>query len=316
MGDLLKSLSGGWTYLVSWVAPSLIFWAVFGVFLLPSLDQWPVLTEVARADATTTGLVLVGASLVSGVLLNALSTVMYRLLEGYYLRDGWLWRRLRARQNAKRRRLKRRLREYEQPRPDEKGKRAREPIRAGLLVEQLNRYPADPRQTGPTAFANALRAFETYGLDRFCLDSQTFWSELLAAAPENLRAEEDAARTPVNFFVSVVFMSGATALLSFAVLLFGDGSTAVLVVGLAAVVAAPASYRLAVLNTRSWAGVVQAVVNLGRVGLARQYGLCLPRRLEDERDMWNRLSWFTSGPFSTRFQADLDSYRVEQLPSD
>ena len=150
MGDLLKSLSGGGpTYLVSWVAPSLILRAVFGVFLLRSLDQCPVLKEVAREDATTTGLLLVGGSLVSGVSLNALSTVIYRLLEGYYMRDSWMWRRLRARQNAKRRRLKRRLREYQQPRPDEKGQACSGAIRFSRLVEQLNRFPPDPRQTSP-----------------------------------------------------------------------------------------------------------------------------------------------------------------------
>src|SRR5262249_8472450 len=162
----------------------------------------------------------------------------------------------------------------------------------GLVQERLRRYPADYRQFGPTQFANALRAVETYGWDRYRLDSQTFWSELISAVPDSLRAEEESARTPMNFSVALIYLS---ALLGVVCLIanLGTNSSAVLIaVGLLSLLLVPVWYRLAVLNTRYFSSVVQAIVNVGRVELANKMGLAIPRKLEDERAMWEQMFWF------------------------
>ena len=161
---------------MSWVLPSGLFWSVFALFVFPSLDSWPVFEEISGTSASTQSLVLAGAAVLTGLLLNGLSTVLYRVLEGYYLGHGRVWRRLRARQLAKREDLQKRLGEAAAADPEDL-------VQEGPLREKLRRFPADPGQIGPSGFANALRAIETYGWDRYRLDSQTLWSELSPNPP-------------------------------------------------------------------------------------------------------------------------------------
>jgi hypothetical protein len=307
MGDIVKNIGGGWSFLVSWVLPSGLFWSVFALFVYPSVDSWPLLADISRTGLSNQSLVLAGAAILTGLLLSGLSTVLYRVLEGYYLGHGWLWRWLKASQLTKRDQLRERLRTAAAARP-------RDRVQEGLLRERLRRFPADRDQIGPTSFANSLRAIETYGWDRYRLDSQTLWSELSAVAPDNLRAEEEAARTPVNFSVSLLYLSIATAVMCVGTMLATGLSASLVAVGGLALALVPAWYRLAILNTRYLSAVVQAMVNLGRPALARKFGLALPSKLEDERDMWERLFWFVYEPFNPDYVADLNSYRAE--PSD
>jgi hypothetical protein len=304
LGDILKSLGGGWSFLMSWILPAALFWSVFALFVFPSLDGWPIFREIAGTSFANQSLVLAGAAIFTGLLLNGISSVLYRVLEGYYLGRGRIWQRLKERQVGKRDKLRGQLQEASQTRP-------RDRVGEGLLRERLRRYPADREQFGPTSFANALRAIETYGWDRYRLDSQTLWSELTAVAPESLRTEEEAARTPINLSVSLLYLSFVTAGISGIAFGTTDQSFSLLLVGFAALALVPAWYQLAVLNTRYLNSVVQAIVNLGRQQLAMKFGLTLPRKLEDERDMWERLFWFVYEPFRAEYIADLNSYRAE-----
>ena len=52
----------------------------------------------------------------------------------------------------------------------------------------------------------------------------------------------------------------------------------------------PGWYRLALITTDDWAFAVRALVNLGRKPVAEGVGLCLPKELEREREMWRRYS--------------------------
>jgi hypothetical protein len=309
MGDIIKSIGGGWSFLVSWVLPSALFWSVFGLLIFPSLQSWPLLAEISRTSVANQSLVLAGTSILTGLLLNGLSTVLYRILEGYYLGHGRVWKHLRARQLAAWTKLRHSLQEAKKAEP-------RDRILEGLVRERLRRFPADPEQLGPTSFANALRAIETYGWDRYRLDSQTLWSELTAAGPESLRTEEEAARAPVNFSVSMLYLSLATAAVCATTLIVTGWVGSVAIVGGLALVLTPAWYRLAVVNTRYLSAVVQAMVNTGRVDLAKKLGLTLPRKLEDERDMWERVFWFVYEPFDPRYVADLNSYRSNPADDD
>ena len=309
MGDILKNLGGGWSFVVSWVFPSALFWSVFALFVFPSADTLPVFKEISHTSAANQSLVLVGAAILTGLLLNGLSTVLYRVLEGYYLGHGRAWRSLKGQQVAKRDKLRGRLQTA-------KSAKNRDRVQEGLLRERLRRFPADPDQFGPTSFANALRAIETYGWDRYRLDSQTLSSELSAASTESLRTDEEAARAPINFSVSLVYLSLVTAGVCAATLIAAGWATSLVIVGIVALALVPAWYRLAILNTRYLSAVIQAVVNVGRPELAKKLGLTLPRKLEDERDMWERVFWFVYEPFDPEYVADLNSYRTEPTDDD
>jgi hypothetical protein len=303
MSDLIKGLSGGWPFLLSWVFPGAIFWSVFALTILPFAPANSIFDDIAATSAANQALVLSGISLFTGVLLSAMSTVLYRILEGYYIPGGRLWHVLLDRQIKKRRRLQELI-------SGQRGSGATTSrVRIGLRMEQLHRFPADENQFGPTRFANALRAVETYGWDRYRLDSQTFWSELLGVAPESLRTEEETARTPINFSVSMMFLSAGMVVLTALTIAANRASPALVTVALVSLVAVPVWYQLAVISTRYLGSVVQAMVNLGRVELAKSMGLTIPPKLEDEREMWKRLFWFVYEPFDEQYLSDLNSYR-------
>jgi hypothetical protein len=307
MGDIFKNINGGWTFLVSWVLPSVLFWSVLGLFIFPSSTRLPVLKEISLTDAANQTLVIVGAAILTGLVLNGLSTVLYRVLEGYYLprrgfrgRDG-VWDYLKKCQARKQQSLSLKLEALEKEEPNS--------LAADLVRERLQRYPADASQYGPTGFANAMRAFETYGWNRYQLDSQTLWSELISVAPNNLRSEQESARAPIDLSVSLVFLSMLTTIACVITTVVSDWSTSVVIVGLISLCLIPFWYRLAVLNTRYLSSVVRALVNVGRPELAKKLGLTLPATLQDERTMWNAVFWFATEPFNESYIRALDQFR-------
>jgi hypothetical protein len=189
-------------------------------------------------------------------------------------------------------------------------------IDRALLWERLSRYPADDKQVAPTRLGNALRVFETYGLDRYDLDSQIFWNELVALVPKNLQDELDNSRAATDFFVASVYLTalyglGATALVGVELWHSRPLDYSLIGQGIALLVLGPAiSYRLAVSSTTYWAATVQAMVNLGRTPFAQAMGLTIPKTLEAERLMWNALSNFVFYPFDHGRVHALDQYRT------
>lgn len=328
MSDVLKGLTGGWNFLVSWIFPSAIAWAVFALLDFPSLRHVPIFGQIAATSAGNQALVLLGASVLTGLVMNGLSTVLFRLIEGYYLvpEPIALW--MRQRQQRRWQALKAELEELQQLREEKQSasdqtsespaanvaavKHIGIDVRIGLIRERLRRYPADARQFGPTRFANALRAMETYGWDRYRLDSQTLWSELISVVPDSLRSEEESARTPVNFSVSMTYLSGLVGVVCLILGFTTSASVASIAVGAVSMLLVPAWYRLAVLNTRYLNSVIQAIVNVGRVDLAKKMGLSIPRKLDDERDMWERTFWFVDEHFDQKYSSDLNTYRLER----
>lgn len=271
-------------------------------------------------------------------MLSGLSTVLFRIIEAYYFVPERAAARMRIRQQRRQQALKAELQSLQGLREDQQ-KNATGPeaakgelpdtksettesqvgidIRINLIRERLRRYPVDSKQFGPTQFANALRAIETYGWDRYRLDSQSLWSELISAVPDSLRTEEESARAPINFSVSMMYLSGlaGVACLATAFSIPGPWIPSASA-GLVLLLLVPAWYKLAVLNTRYLGSVVQAIVNVGRVELAKKMGLSIPRKLQDERDMWERIFWFVDEPFDGEYISDLDSYRDDKDDSD
>lgn len=342
MSDILKGLTGGWSFLLSWIFPSALAWSVFALFLFPKLRHAPIFGDIAATSSANQTLVLLGAVIMTGLLLSSFSTVLYRVVEAYYLIPAPIANWLRKRQKNHQKKLINQLQELRRLRKDQKqspgdcgechgGSEAsihQHPqsveiqgsntsqtgidVKIGLLRELLRRYPLDDGQLGPTQFANSLRAIETYGLDRYRLDSQTLWSELLSVVPDSLRTEEENARAPINFSVSMMYLSGLLGILCFIIDVSVTGlSIAPIIVGGIALLLVPVWYRLAVLSTRYLSSVVQAIVNVGRIELARKMGLTIPRNLQDERDMWEQVCWFIIEQFDEEHVFDLDSYRLE-----
>ncbi|MDE3110840.1 MAG: hypothetical protein KGL02_12980 [Acidobacteriota bacterium] len=286
MLDVLKGIAGKvWLPLLAWIFPSALGVLAIWFLILPLMNEasWTVATKAENLSAGEASSWLVGASLVLGILLYALSMPLYRLLEGYsWPRPLRVW--AVAQQRAHVDDLRNRI---AQPVAGQEWER-------GLLQEKLARYPTDVMQIAPTRLGNALRAFETYGVSRFNLDSQTFWTELRTIVPQQLASEIDLTRCFVDFFVAIIYLDLGFSVIALATIIschaFQFSANWFLV--FLPILISYFAYRMALVASSSWSASVQALVNIGRKPLAESLGIQLPSTLSAERDMWGNLVRF------------------------
>ncbi|KOV82192.1 hypothetical protein ADL01_10705 [Streptomyces sp. NRRL WC-3618] len=336
MGDIAKGvLGGGWSLLVGWILPTAINLGILAITMGPSLRQVPVANQIFTASPGAKALLLLIASVLTGLILNALQVPLYRVLEGYLLWPARLYAR-RSRHHRKRRSeladeltRTRRARRAAAGRvqsagtaqrpltPDGEAPAVPDPrdevltaTQQALLGERLARYPVQDDQVTPTRLGNAIRRLEEYGYDRYRLDSQVLWNELTAMAPEQARRQVDTARTSVDFFIALLY--GHTVLVAMALCATSvDSADPPVLLGTAGVLCAlcPLWYRAAVAATDEWAAAVRALVNLGRHPLAQAMGLDLPQDIAEEREMWRMVSRMSRSRFHDRAVA-LNRFRT------
>ena len=302
MGDIAKGvLGGGWALVVGWVLPAALNLAVFLLAVAPSLRRTAAVERVWPETAGRTALLLLTAAVLLGIVLNALQTALYRILEGYLLWPRAAYDRGRRRQRAHKERTAELIAHPA----------GRTPVRRALLNEQLARYPADDGQIAPTRLGNAIRRFEEYGHNRFRLDTQVLWNELSAAAPEQARRQVETARTSVDFFVALLYGHGVVAVLALVALTSAEAERPLLIVTAVMLCALmPLWYRSAVYATDEWAAAVRAMVNLGRKPLADALGLVLPQQLAEERVMWHLVTRMSRRPYRDAADAAFAPYRA------
>jgi membrane protein YqaA with SNARE-associated domain len=284
----------------------MLFLAIIYVFSSLQEQSWSQ-TLLAVQSVVFIGSILVsGATL--GLALNALSTPIYRNLEGYSwpqkLADWGI------RRQVKKRSAIAAAVESLSITP------GASTWRLQLAQESLGRFPFDETQTLPTSLGNGLRSAETYAIDRFGLDSQLLWSELLSVAPSAVREEVADARMAMDFFVASLVLSlfsGVTVLVLG--LCAGWSVLPIAVFATLAVLASAGCYRLAVQSTDSLRHAVQGLVNVARVPLADALGLMLPAKLEDEREMWKLAGQLVFDNVSAQQAASLDKYRPRSTPA-
>jgi hypothetical protein len=290
MADLIKTLSENiWKFVYAWVLPACIAVGTFVLLVFPALEDVSVfhgLVETTNRNIASRSiglfLICLAIALVLALLLALNSTPLYRLLEGYAW-PKWAFEAGRKRQIDRWKKLK----ETAFSPTEERDNRARQQIAWGRLKE----YPEDEKSLLPSRLGNAIKAFESYGNDRYGLDSQTLWYELTTVAPDNLRKDEQEARSIVDFFVCSIYLSAAY---TFLAILIGIAQQDLrsFITGLVAALLVPFTYSRAVKSTQQWRSVVQALVNIGRINLARSLNLRIPPILEDEKRMWQAFTGF------------------------
>ena len=281
MTDLLKGLTGGgWAGLFAWIFPTAISLTLFTVLVYAQLFDAPLrgpFDELSLAEQTAA---VMGIAAAIGFVLNALSTPLYRVLEGY----AWP-QKLLAFAARRQRELKAEL-EAEERAAASKG------WERGLLLEKLSRFPLDDDQVAPTRLGNALRAFETYGKTRYNLDSQTLWTELCSVVPKSLQDELERSRATVDFFVALIYLSFILGSLAIVGAVAYPGHPGAYVYGAISLISTPVWYSMAVTSSSYWSSTVQALVNLGRTKLAEELGLEIPTTLSEEHAMWGLVTGF------------------------
>lgn len=302
MFSLFEGMAGGpKNWILGWVLPAAVACSAVGYFLVPHYPDAPL-----PSDAGDRALVLLGAILLVAVSLSALSTLLFQGLEGYlWPRRVREWR-IRV-HGTKLDKISEKVDVADKSAADHNEISA---IEAALDLERMYRYPVDRAQIAPSRLGNTIRAFETYGYDRYRLDSQSLWDELITVIPEALRQEEADARTPVNFFVALIWLDAAYTLASLATGLtrgWDGGLVASLAMGL--VLLLPI-YSSAIRSCAGWGQAVRAVVNLGRKPLASALGLRMPRTIAAEREMWESFGSFVADSFEADSARDLNRWRL------
>ena len=296
-------LAGSWGLVAGWVLPAALVIALFGVLVLPSLGEWTAFATLAAASAAEKGLVLLVASVVIGLALSTLSTPLYRVLEGY---AAWprKWQQKRIEHHQIRRANLR------QAVTEGQGSSNSSALFNALALEGFSRYPDAEEQVAPTMLGNAIRRFEYYSFDRYQLDSQVCWYHLRACVPDSVAKEVDNARSGVDFFVCLLYLL-AILILTAVAGLFAP-SPHWLSLGIASALGATGalgSYYAAVRATDAWASSVKAMVDVGRVPLAKGLGLQIPAKLAEERDMWQHVVWLLGFAYKPQAGTELDPYR-------
>jgi hypothetical protein len=267
MSEFLKNL---WGKLYAWALPSALTLGAYWLFVYPKTTAFHGWLG-ADSDISKAG-IFAALTATIAFCLNAFSTPLYGILEGYLLWPKWLQKRGSKRQLKCKRDLERGL--------------AGTGWMRNLALERIALYPLDDEQVVPTRFGNAIRSFETYGKTRFNLDSQTLWNELCAVAPRYIQTAHDSARSSVDFFVASIYLSAALGLITLAVAGFEGFKLSVLVICVPAFLVTLLCHWLVVRATGEWSETVQALVNVGRVKLADRLGLQLPDTLDEEKKMW------------------------------
>lgn len=213
LSDIAKGiLAGGWSLIAGWILPTAINLLLFLGLILPSMHGIKIADDVLHESLAQRSLMLLAASAVIGLVLNALQTPLYRILEGYLLWPPGLARIRRKHHLDAKAALAARIGAL--PRHGAVGEGSSTPsdrsfparpgigirtffqqddcnrtaVQRALLRECLRRYPVDDRQVAPTRLGNAIRRLEEYGYQRYKLDSQTLWYQLTGTASSRAAA--------------------------------------------------------------------------------------------------------------------------------
>jgi hypothetical protein len=301
LNSLFGPLSGGgWGFLAGVVAPVAIALGLFDLAVLPYVP-WEVVDDFYGMTSGEQIALLGFIGILIALGLSALQTPLYSVLEGYLYWPKWLQDRRIEHHKDERQRF---LDDHELP-PEIKD------LQQGILLVRSQRWPVMENQIAPTRLGNAIRSFEVYGWDRFCLDNQTLWYELEAVTPPSLLLQQERIRVPVDFCVNGLYLAAAYAVTSAAVgLTQGEANTLLLVAAGIAVGVAFGCYLLATSAARAWGYVVQAIINHGRLPLANSLGLRLPATLTSERQMWAAVTRLVRREAKDEDRLLLDGFRA------
>lgn len=295
-------------FIIGFFLPSLLFVASLISLFGPPGALWPVGSERPGMIPLEEVFVLVLGVWLLAVLMTALNTGLYRMLEGYVgpfsgsstlLDDRRTeYRRLEARITA----LDARRQRGETLTPDQ------EQELQALWAALKARFPA-PHLILPTRFGNTIRAFEDYSNRVNGADSVALWPHLLTVVPEHSRTDLADARAKVDLCVNLCFFAMVVALAALVqaarlawdlvqtapldmaqdgpvLLMLGRWLGAVVTAGLVARLA----YGLAIPLARSWGAIVKATFDCYLPALAERLGYRLPTQASARRAFWIAVS--------------------------
>jgi hypothetical protein len=280
-------------FVIAFFLPAAIF-VVSSIGLFAGFGLFPSLISFLRTDvlqgATTLGI----ASWLLGVLLLVLNYSIYRVLEGYgkYNPIRYLKKYERRRYNKLQRaitRLRAEIREADASGEEEKVLVELENKRDALLRKKAEEFPSDPSRLLPTAFGNALRAFEDYPSDMYEVDSIVVWVRLLAVIPKDYRDLLGTAKAQADFWVNLWLLGWLFAIEYLVMSIYSLQLRMIWVpfVSIAFALIAASSAKSAAIQ---WGDYVKSSFDLFLPKLHTKLKLPQIDKIKDERALWTRFS--------------------------
>ncbi len=172
---------------------------------------------------------------------------------------------------------------------------------AGVGVTAPGRVGSSPKASvtayrllAPTKMGNIGRTVQSYGMTRYSLDVDVFWSRLqqvVQASAADFYATIQDAKAQLDCFVAFWWLTLIfTAGWSVTLLIGGSHPRYFLAVSLAGPFLVVGFYRLAANSYRVFADLLRSAIDIYRFNLLKALHVSLPSGSEEESDLWNVLA--------------------------
>lgn len=286
-------------FAIAYFLPVSIFLAL-SAWLLDRVGYWANISAQLTSDNALINATLgVLIAWIGGILLMVLNRDIYRFLEGYGRFNPLLWFKNRAKSEylKKDERLNWLNDEYSKPTFTTELRQER----TELLEEMAQRYPDQVDFVLPTAFGNALRAFEVYPRVMYGFESIEGWSRILAVLPKEYRELIDDAKSQVDWWVNLGTLS-LVLLIEFWVVVFRKwGLTpawyyTVLNIVIPIIIFGLLNWFLQWRATSAvvgWGDYIKSAFDIYRFTLLESLGIDAPKTRAEEKALWTKFSQAT-----------------------
>jgi hypothetical protein len=155
-----------------------------------------------------------------------------------------------------------------------------------LRAEQ---FPTRRESLLPTAFGNAIRAFETYPYKMYGIEGTRGWTRLLAVIPKDYRELIDDGKAQMDFWVNLWAVS-VLYILTYCLYGVLVGPWELLWTTIPALVLAFLASSAAKRAAIGWGSSVKASFDIFLPDLRAKLELPFPTDIRNEREQWNRFS--------------------------
>jgi hypothetical protein len=279
-------------FIIAFFLPALIFiLASFGLIVV--FDIQPYLTSKITEDiykgATSIGL----TSWICAVFLLALNFEILRLFEGYGHFNPlrllqWIQRKKFFQLQREKFQVEKDVDIVEEIGDEEKfsdfvGQKIK------IYLKAVERFPSREKRLLPTAFGNAIRAFEDYPEDIYGLDAVVSWVRLLGVIPKDFRELINTARCVTDFWMNLVLISYLI-IIEYAIIVLSTGQIRVIWAPLLMLGFAFFASRRTVLAAVMWGDFVKSSYDLYLPDLRDKLQLPVKKTTEEEKALWNEMA--------------------------
>jgi hypothetical protein len=277
-------------FIVGFFLPALIF-VLVGFGLMFSFDIAPKLTSVINDDLYKGATIIGVISWIISIFLLSLNFSILRFFEGYGKYNPLqllqpIYEKKFFQIEEEKFRLGDARRQAEELENDEEltkiKKRQREVHR-----DAADLYPMSEARVLPTAFGNAIRAFEDYTEEMYGLDAIVSWVRLLAVIPKDFREMTSTARAEVDMWINFRLLSYVL-IIAYLIMAFSAGQFRIIWFPAATFAFAFFASIRATKSAVLWGDFIKASYDLYLPDLREQIRLPEKKTNKEEKQLWNK----------------------------